>query len=165
MGVEMLDIAEPFFAVRLITDQAECTIDDKAILLNLSKRPVAIQDQSLAFPSSVIVANTPICGIECAVLVERFSDCPDEQALFDQVRQVWPLAFDVRKEERLRGVSHYLSPKVNIGNLRLSMCHSGSVPLIVGLHRDYPFCDVPGFKEVHTQIVGCGKMLSKLIGP
>ena len=158
MSVETLDFAEPFFTVRLITDEAEYSIGDKTILLNLSERPIAIQDQSLNFLSSVIVANTPIRGIERAVLVERFSSYAEQDALFDEVKKVWQLAFEVRKEERLCGVSHYMSPKVTIGNLRLSMYHSGSVPLNVGLHKDHPFCDVPGFKEVHTQIVGFGKM-------
>ncbi len=32
------------------------------------------------------------------------------------------------------------------------------LPLNVGLHRDHAFCPVPGFREVHTQIVGFGKM-------
>ena len=51
----------------------------------------------------------------------------------EEVKKVWPLAYDVRKEERLKGVSHYLSPKANLDNIRLSMYHSGSVPLNVGL--------------------------------
>ena len=32
------------------------------------------------------------------------------------------------------------------------------MPLNVGLHRDQAFCPVSGFREVHTQIVGFGKM-------
>jgi hypothetical protein len=39
-----------------------------------------------------------------------------------------------------------------------TLYHSASVPLNVGLHRDHAFCPVPGFREVHTQIVGFGKM-------
>jgi hypothetical protein len=30
--------------------------------------------------------------------------------------------------------------------------------LNVGLHKDHDFCPVPGFREVHTQIMGFGKM-------
>ena len=90
--------------------------------------------------------------------MERFADHADEAALFEQVKAAWPSAFEIRGEERLRGVSHYMSPKVWIGNLGLTMYHSGSVPLNVGLHKEHPFCDVPGFREVHTQIVGFGKM-------
>ena len=89
---------------------------------------------------------------------ERFADHPDETALFAEVKRTWPSAFDVRQEERLRGVSHYMSPKVWVGQFGFTMYHSGSVPLNVGLHRDHAFCPVPGFREVHTQIVGFGKM-------
>ena len=51
-----------------------------------------------------------------------------------------------------------MSPKVWIGQTGLTLYHSGSVPLNVGMHRDHPFCPVPGFREVHTQVVGYGKM-------
>ena len=51
-----------------------------------------------------------------------------------------------------------MSPKIWVGNIGLTMYHSGSVPLNVGLHKEHPFCPVPGFREVHTQIVGIGKM-------
>ena len=96
--------------------------------------------------------------MEKGVLVERFSDYPDEAALFEEVKKAWPLAYDIRKEERLKGVSHYLSPKAILGNIRLSMYHSGSVPLNVGLHKDHVHCGDVLLKEVHTQIVGYGKM-------
>ena len=37
--------------------------------------------------------------------------------------------------------------------------HSATVvPLRVGLHKDHDFCPVSGYREVHTQIVGIGKM-------
>ena len=158
MSVETLDFAEPFFTVKHVVDETEYQIGEKTIVLNLSEQPIGIQDQSLEFLASVVVANTPIRAIKRAVLIERFASYPDEDALFEAVKTVWPLAFDVRKEERLRGVSHYMSPKAAVGNVNLSMYHSGSVPLNVGLHKDHPFCDVPGFKEVHTQIIGFGKM-------
>lgn len=61
-------------------------------------------------------------------------------------------------EERLKGVSHYMSPKASVGNIDLSMYHAGSVPLNVGLHQSHPHCVDKKVKEVHTQIVGFGKM-------
>jgi hypothetical protein len=158
MSVAALDFAEPFFTVKLVTEATEHAIGEKTIVLNLAERPLEIRDQMLACLQSVVVMNTPIRAVERAVLIERFASYPDEAALFDEVKKTWPLAYDVRKEDRLKGVSHYMSPKASVGNIRLSMYHSGSVPLNVGLHKDHPFCDVPGFKEVHTQIVGFGKM-------
>lgn len=158
MPVRTLDFAEPFFTVRLITDEPRHEIAGKTILLNLAERPIRIREQSLGELQSVIVTGTPVTDLAQAVVVERFADHKDEAALFDAVKRTWPSAFEVRGEERLRGVSHYMSPKVWIGNLGLTMYHSGSVPLNVGLHRDHAFCPVPGYREVHTQIVGFGKM-------
>ena len=158
MPVETLDFAEPFFTVRFVTDEPAYEVTGRTILLNLAETPVRIRDQSLGSLHSAIVRNTGVQNLAHAVLIDRFDDYPDEAALFAEVRQTWPSAWDVRQEERLRGVEHYMSPKVWIGRIGLTMYHSGSVPLNVGLHRDHAFCPVPGFREVHTQIVGFGKM-------
>lgn len=158
MPVETLDFAEPFFTIRWVTDTPEHAVGDRAILLNLGDAPLDIEDQSLAPLTSVIVQNTAVRGIERAVLIERFDAYPDVDALFAKIKEVWPSAWEVRREERLKGVSHFLSPKVRIGKIGLSMYHSGSVPLNVGLHKFHDFCPVPGFREVHTQVVGFGKM-------
>ena len=158
MSVQVLDLAEPFFGLRLISDELEFELAGKVILLNLSEAPVGIRNQSLGSLQSAIVTNTGIRNVSHAVIIERFADYPDEDALFRKVRAAWPSAFDVRKEERLRGVAHYMSPKIWKGRFGFTMYHSGSVPLNVGLHRDHAFCRVPGFREVHTQVVGIGKM-------
>ena len=158
MGIETLDFAEPFFTVRHIADESEYRIDRRTILLNLSERPIRIRDQILGHLQSVVVADTPVREVAGAIVVEGFDDYQDDAALFARIRSVWPSAYEVRGEERLKGVSHYMSPKVWLGTLGLTMYHSGSVPLNVGLHKDHAFCDVPGFREVHTQIVGFGKM-------
>lgn len=158
MPVQTLDIAEPFFAVRIIADEPTHPIDGKTIVLNLSDTPIRVRAQSLAALQSVILKGTEIRDVAHAVVVERFADHPDEAALLQKVRETWPSAHEVRGEERLRGVEHYMSPKVWVGQYGFTLYHSASVPLNVGLHRDHAFCPVPGFREVHTQIVGFGKM-------
>lgn len=158
MPVTNLDIAEPFFTIRVLKDEDRYTIDGKTILLNLSETPVEIREQGLTSLQSVIVTDTEIRNMKHAVLVERFTDHTNDDALMAQIRETWPSAFDVRQEERLRGVSHYMSPKVYVGQVGFTVYHSGSVPLNVGLHKDHAFCPVPGFREVHTQIIGFGKM-------
>ena len=158
MSIERLNIGDPFFTVNYLLNETAVEVTDPCILVNLSEQPITIQAQSLQFFQSVIVTNTTILNVEKGVLVERFSDYPDETALFEEVKKRWPLAYDIRKEERLKGVSHYLSPKAILGNIRLSMYHSGSVPLNVGLHKDHVHCGDVLLKEVHTQIVGYGKM-------
>ena len=159
MPVETLNFAEPFFTVKRIRDEATYTVTGKSILLNLSDVPIAVREQKLGQLQSVVLQHTQADIVKEAIVVERFADHADEQALFEQVKRTWPSAFEVRQEERLRGISHYMSPKIWLDNrLGLTMYHSGSVPLNVGLHRDHAFCPVPGFREVHTQIVGFGKM-------
>ena len=158
MPVQDLDIAEPFFSVRVIDDEIRFPISGKTIVLNLSESPIAVREQLIGHLQSSILVDTVIENVDHAVIIERFADHEDEEGLFEQVRQAWPSAFEVRGEERLRGVSHYMSPKVWIGNFGFTVYHSGSVPLNVGLHRNHAFCPVPGFREVHTQIVGFGKM-------
>lgn len=158
MTISTLEFAEPFFTVQYLENEQSYRICGKTIVLNIADSPVQIEGQSLGSLQSLVVRDTAITQINRAVLIERFADHDSEDELFEQIKQNWPLAFDVRNEERLRGVSHYMSPKVHIGNLGLCMYHSGSVPLNVGLHKYHPFCDVPGFREVHTQIIGIGKM-------
>ena len=158
MSIETLEFAEPFFTVLHLAEEDSHGIAGKAIVLNLSERPIRIHEQRLGHLQSVVAVNTAIRDVDRAVLIERFADHADEQALFAEVRRTWRSAYDLRGEERLKGVHHYMSPRVWIGNVGLTMYHAGSVPLNVGLHRDHPFCAAPGFREVHTQIVGFGKM-------
>ncbi len=156
MSVEALDLAEPFFTVKWLRDESAHAVGARSILVNVSDRPIAIENQSLGFFQSMIVTNTDLKGVDGAVLVERFADHPDEAALLEKISQVWRLAYDVRREERLKGRSFWMSPKADFGELKFSMYLAGSVPLNVGLHRTHVGFD--HLKEVHTQIVGYGKM-------
>lgn len=158
MGLINLDLAEPFFTVRHITDAADHELGDRAIVLNLSETPVRIESQRLDHLRSVIAANVSLHDLAHAVIIEGLDRHPDEVGLFSAIRQVWPTAFQVRGEDRLRGIEHYMSPKIWVGQFGFTFYHSASVPLNVGLHRDHAFCPVPGFREVHTQIAGFGTM-------
>ena len=158
MTIETLTIGDPFFTIRILTDEERRPIAGKAIVLNLADPPLHVREQSLGALQSVILKDTEIRNVTHAVLIEGFADHADEAALLARIRDTWPSAFQVRGEERLRGVEHYMSPKVWVGQYGFTLYHSASVPLNVGLHRDHAFCPVPGFREVHTQIVGFGKM-------
>ena len=158
MTIKTLTIGDPFFAIRILTDEDRHPITGKTIVLNLAETPMHVRDQSLGALQSVILKDTEIREVSHAVLIEGFADHGDEAALLARIRDTWPSAFEVRGEERLRGVEHYMSPKVWVGQYGFTLYHSASVPLKVGLHREHAFCPVPGFREVHTQIVGFGKM-------
>ena len=60
MTIKTLDIAEPFFTTRFIIDESAYVVERRAILLNLSPQPIAIETQQLGFLQSVIVQNTPL---------------------------------------------------------------------------------------------------------
>ena len=158
MSVRQLDFAEPFFQVSLLEDEDSYVLAGKAIVLNLADQPVKIEQQVLGHLQSAIFVDVALVNLRQAVLVQGFDRFTSDEALFAQIKTVWPSAFEVRAEERLRGISHYMSKKVWVGQLGLTMYHSGSVPLNVGLHKDHAFCPMPDFKEVHTQIAGFGKM-------
>lgn len=158
MPIKIIDIAEPFFGLRHVSDEPRLEVEDRTIVVNLGEHDIGVEQQKLAPLQSAIFANVTLTDVTRAILIERFEGHGADAALCAAVRDQWPTAFEVRREERLRGVEHYMSPKAYVGNLGLSLYHSASVPLNVGLHRDHPFCPVPGFREVHTQIVGFGKM-------
>ncbi len=156
MSIDKLNFAEPFYCVRYIESEKQYDVNKKSILINLDKQAIQIQDQQLEFLQSVVVTNTIINNIKKAILIDDYDRHRDDKKFLDEVKKTWALAYDVRKEERLKGVSHYMSPKVTIGNIDLSMYHSGSVPLDVGLHKLHRGGEA--IKEVHTQIYGFGKM-------
>ena len=157
MAVQALAIGEPFFALRLITDEPRWDIASKAIVLNLSTQAIQVREQRLSALQSVILQDTVMQQVDHAIVIQQVVDLDDAE-LMARVRDHWPSAYQVRGEERLKGVEHYMSPKVWVGQFGFTLYHSASVPLNVGLHRDHAFCPIPGFREVHTQLVGFGKM-------
>ena len=158
MTIQTLTIGDPFFRIQILKDEDRHPITGQTIVLNLADSPLQVREQSLGPLQSVILKDTEIRSVTHAVLIEGFADHADEAALLSQIRENWPSAFEVRGEDRLCGVEHYMSPKVWVGQYGFTLYHSASVPLNVGLHREHAFCPVPGFREVHTQIVGFGKM-------
>jgi len=157
MSIESLSISKPFFELKFIQNENSYIIKSPSILINLSNVKISIKDQLLSKYHSLIVKNIKVTNIKKAVLVV-LNNNEDDKKIMSQMRKKWPSAYEVRKEERLKGVHHYMSPKKWIGQYGFTVYHSSSVPLNVGMHKDHPFCPLPGFKEIHTQIIGFGKM-------
>ena len=151
-----LDFAEPFFSVMYLLDVEEREVGPRSIVVNLSPQPLRIRNQALAFFRSVVVANTSIREARRLLLVEDFERYGDAQALFERIKKKWVLAYEATREQRHKGVALWRSPKVRLGNVEVNMCYADTVPLKVGLHRLH--WGGQTFKEVHTQIVGYGKM-------
>jgi hypothetical protein len=132
-----LDFAEPFFSVKYLLEVEERPVGPKSIVVNLSPQPLRIQKQALAFFRSVIVTNASLREARRCLLVEDFERYGDAQVLFERIKNRWVLAYEATHEQRHKGVALWRSPKV-------------------GLHRLH--WGGRTFKEVHTQIVGYGKM-------
>ncbi|MFC1992702.1 hypothetical protein ACFLV3_02680 [Chloroflexota bacterium] len=156
MSIRSLTYAEPFFPVKYILDEKEYTIGEKCIVFNLSIEQILINNRQLDFFRSVVVTNSPIFQIKRCLIIEKFEDYPDENALFEEVKKAWTLAYDATHEGRHKGVALWRSPKIEIGDVEVNMCFAGSIPLRAGLHQSH--WGGPPIKEVHTQIVGIGKM-------
>jgi len=158
MSMTKIDIGEPFFSLELVKGEQSLPVISKAIVVNLSANPITIEKQKLHEFQSNYVMGTDLVNVEQAILIRNLRPDLSEQKLCDQVGEFWPSAYQVRKEERLRNVGHYMSPKKWVGQQGFTFYYSATVPLNVGLHRDHSFCPVPGYREVHTQVVGLGKM-------
>ncbi len=157
MPIETLEIGAPFFGLRLVQNEVEFQISGRAIALNLGVKPLVVREQRLPPLTSAILQDAAIADIEACLIVDGFEPENDAETMA-QIRETWPTAYALRGEARLKGVEHYMSPKVWVGQRGFTFYHSASVPLNVGLHREHPFCPLPGFREVHTQILGLGKM-------
>ena len=158
MSITKIDIGEPFFSLELVEGEQSLPVLSKTIVVNLSVNPITIEKQKLAEFQSNYVMGTDLVNVDQAILIRNLRPDLSEQELCDQVGELWPSAYQVRKEKRLRKVGHYMSPKEWVGQQGFTFYYSATVPLNVGLHRDHSFCPVPGYREVHTQIVGLGKM-------
>ena len=106
MTIQTLTIGDPFFAIRILKDESRHPISGKAIVLNLADTALKVREQSIGALQSVILTETEIREVAQAVLIEGYDDHSDEADLLARIRQTWPLAFQVRGEERLRGVEH-----------------------------------------------------------
>jgi hypothetical protein len=151
-----LDFAEPFFTVSYLLDVDDRPVGPRSIVVNLSLQPLRIRDQALAFFRSVVVTNTSMREVKRCLLVEDFERYGDAPSLFERLKAKWVLAYEATHEQRHKGVALWRSPKDRLGNVEVNMCYADTVPLKVGLHRLH--WGGQTFREVHTQIVGYGKM-------
>ena len=156
MSIQELVFSQPFFRSQYVEKESSVAVTERTIVLNLSEQPLGVQQQVLQQFESVMIMNTQAVNVERAIFIDGLDKHPDDAALLAEVKKVWPLVYDVRKEERLKGVFHYISPREFLDGIELNLYLAGSVPLNVGLHKEH-YGGVP-LKEVHTQIVGFGKM-------
>ena len=157
MSLEKLDFAEPFFDVLYIYNEQKYQIVPRSIILNLSEEPIQIRHEMLGFLHSTILARITIENCERCLIVENFDKYDDKEALFSEIKRKWIIMYEITKAERHSGVQLYRSQKIKLGDdVEINMAYADEVPLHVGLHRLH--WGGPPFREVHTQIIGFGRM-------
>jgi hypothetical protein len=156
MSVRGLAYAEPFFTVKYLLDEEEYSIGKKSIVLNLSTKDLRIKHEALGYFQSTVLANVVISDAHRCLVIEDFEKWADHEALFEEIKKKWSLVWEATKLDRHKGVRLWRSPKEKLGNTEVNMCYAEGIPLNVGLHRTH-WGDLP-FKEVHTQILGFGRM-------
>jgi hypothetical protein len=156
MSIESLNFAEPFFSVNYLKSEKEFTISGKSIALNLSQTPLMINGLPLGFFQSTILMNTQIFNIERCILIGDIEAHSNQDKLFELIKNNWTLAYDATHEDRHKGIALWRSTKIHLNDVAINMCYADSIPLNVGLHKTH--WGGPPIKEVHTQIVGIGKM-------
>ncbi|MDH7483788.1 MAG: hypothetical protein QHH01_04095 [Spirochaetales bacterium] len=159
MSVQQLSFAEPFFSVQYIVEEERFEVGtERCILLNVSDAEVKVEEQLLGFLCSTVVTNTVLGNVHRAILIEHFDKYAEAEIekLYEHIRSAWTLVFDATGLERHKGVQLWRSPKEHLGNIDVNMCYAHSIPLHVGLHKTH--WGPPEFREVHTQIIGYGKM-------
>lgn len=153
MSINTLTFCEPFFTIKTIQDEKEYQVGKKSIVINLNKDAITIKDNKLYYLKSTIVANIIINNIQQAIIVEDF----EKENLLDlhrEIKKKWPMMYDMTKQIRHKGIMLWRSPQEKIfGNIEINLCYIAD-SVSTGLHKTH----ATNFTEVHTQILGVGKM-------
>ncbi|MDP3178508.1 MAG: hypothetical protein Q8M76_11450 [Spirochaetaceae bacterium] len=157
MSVERLTYGEPFFEIDQVVAEPSYAVRAKSIVLNLAEAPIKVGRGGLGHLRSAAVTGIEIRGIDRCLVIKDFEKYQgDLEGLFSRIKGAWKLAFDATGQERHKGVLLWRSPKHQIGGAEVNFCFAEGIPLNVGLHREH--WGGQAFKEVHTQVIGYGKM-------
>ncbi len=156
MSVTALKFSEPYYETKYLEGESEYQVHEKSIIFNFSEKPVLINSRPLTFFQSTVAVNTVIGDLNRCLIIEDFDHIQNVKNLFGQLQQNWTLAWDLSHDERHRGVRLWRSPKETLDDIKIGFHYAGSVPLNVGLHNTHG--NGQNVKEVHTQIIGFGKM-------
>ena len=107
----------------------------------------------LGFLKSTILRNTEIRDVQHAVVIENYLKNGNGPELFDKIRDKWPIYYDMSRQERHRGLNIWRSPKEMVDNIAFNLCLINA-GVDSGPHKEH----TPHFREVHTQVLGYGKM-------
>ena len=151
MSLRKLQFSEPFYSINFIDNETQYKIDNTGIVINLSERGILVKDKTLNYLRSTIVRNVTLKNIQRALVIEDYEKSEDHSKLFSEIQKQWPLMYEMTGLERYKGVPVRRSPNEKIGNIELYLFYVGAMTN-VGLHKQH------SYMEVHTQLLGYGKM-------
>jgi len=153
MSIHQLQFPEPFFTIKAIQEEKQYPIDEKSIVVNLSERGLWIKSKPLDFLKSTILRNVEIRDVQRALVVENYEKTRRDAGFLDEIRKQWRRIYDMTHQERHKGIGLWRSPKERIDNIDLNLCFINA-GIDTGPHKEHS----PNFREVHTQLLGYGKM-------
>lgn len=154
MIIKTCQFCEPFYTIKAIQDEKEYRIGPKSIVVNLSQSNIMVKDLPILYLKSSIVTNLTIYNLKRAIIVEDYERNTDHAKLFEEIKKMWPTMYDVTKQERHKGIRLWRSSKEKIfGNTEVNLCYIAA-NVSTGPHKTHTI----NFTEVHTQLLGIGKM-------
>ncbi len=153
MSIHQFQFPEPFFTIKAIHEEKQYTINEKSIVVNLGEKSLWIKNMPLDFFKSTIVRKVKIRDVQRALVIEHYEKNSKEAGFLDEIRKQWRLIYDMSGQERHKGIALWRSPKEMFDNIDLNLCFINA-GVDTGPHKEHN----PDFREVHTQLMGYGKM-------
>jgi hypothetical protein len=153
MSIKSLQFPEPFYTIKVIHEEKQYKIDKKSIVINLGNKDIPVKDKPLGYLKSTIVKNVILNDIQRALVIEDYEKNSSNPEFFNEIKKRWRLMFDISKQERHKGIRLWRSPKEKVDNIDLNLCYI-SANVDTGPHKGHS----SNFMEVHTQLLGYGKM-------
>ena len=153
MSIKSLQFPEPFYTIKAIHGEKEFGVGQKSVVVNLSEKNIWVKDKPLGFLKSTILRNVTIRDIERGLVIEDYEKSNKQADFFNEIKKQWRLMFDMSRQERHKGILLWRSPKEKVDNIDLNLCYI-SANVDTGPHKEHS----SNFMEVHTQLLGYGKM-------
>jgi hypothetical protein len=154
MKLRNLGFSEPFLKVQYLEDVRDLRIEDKTILLNVdAKSEILIEEKPLRPWSSSIFANA---SVQSARKLVRINVKPDVLSLSPfkyapEIKNKWSHIHDIVPLPHLKNTTLWRSDKEKINGIAFNLWFA-SAGTDCGIHNEH------GFKELHTQAFGFGRM-------
>ncbi len=145
--------SEPFLKVYFLESVKDYGIKGKTIVLNLGKRRIAVAGKKLAPLSSSIYADIVIGKAEKVACIEfELGPTPLEAFPFsNELRAKWQHVHEIFPLPHLKETRLWRSGKERVGDIEFNLWFA-SAGTDCGLHNKH------GFKEIHMQVYGLGRM-------